>query len=497
MNSIIRQFYVEASMTGTEIEGIALQQTLKRLTHDRIIPTVATTVERCAPAESHWYFERLLIDVGAIACERLEIDLPRIIAESLERSLRHQTQSSSAGGSDDAGSMRIQSFPVALEQALLNFLAAGRLPWSFPLKAGQTLETAVLANWREGRSMLKNTVVERDTRQTDFNRAVIELLASSQVRSRLFSQFSGLFLEILLRRLSPGAASVLERVAETLPEVAASDRKKDTFIRLLLESLYEALAMHRAVQADRLVLKCWNDMKKSVPEWERRPWQDWLASHWLSDADDFGAAERDADRSAHANLDGQGADVRQPFSLLDRLKTSADAELSEGIFVANAGLVLLHPFLPQLFRALAIADGNRLLKPERALALLHYLATGLMPAPEYELVLPKLLCDIPLAMPVAMLKELLEDEIREVDALLEAVVRHWAALGDASIDSLRGTFLLRPGKVSRRRDGDWQVQVEYSSFDILLNRLPWGISMFQLPWMQSLCWVEWRYESEC
>ena len=87
---------------------------------------------------------------------------------------------------------------------------------------------------------------------------------------------------------------------------------------------------------------------------------------------------------------------------------------------------------------------------------------------------------------------LTDDEREEADALLEAVIRHWEVLRNTSGDGLRGTFLLRRGKVSLRDDGDWLLQVEAQSFDILLDRLPWGISMIKLPWMEKMLWVEWR-----
>jgi hypothetical protein len=43
------------------------------------------------------------------------------------------------------------------------------------------------------------------------------------------------------------------------------------------------------------------------------------------------------------------------------------------------------------------------------------------------------------------------------------------------------------------RDGDWLLQVEAKTVDILLNQLPWGISMIKLPWMQRMLWIEWDY----
>ncbi len=166
-------------------------------------------------------------------------------------------------------------------------------------------------------------------------------------------------------------------------------------------------------------------------------------------------------------------------------------EAREGLYIENAGIVLLHPFLPQLFAALGIAEEDRLLQPERALCLLHYLGTGQPVAPEYELVLPKILCGIPLRAPVGSDSALSGPEKEEAVALLEAVISHWEALRNSSPDELRGAFLFRAGKVSQRDDGDWLLQVESQTCDILLDRLPWGFSVIQLPWMEKMLWVEW------
>ncbi|UQV44270.1 hypothetical protein KIV45_20865 [Janthinobacterium lividum] len=70
-------------------------------------------------------------------------------------------------------------------------------------------------------------------------------------------------------------------------------------------------------------------------------------------------------------------------------------------YIANAGLVLVHPFLPRLFTQLNLLssneDGTRQLRGEdgaRAVHLLQYLSDGVTNAPEPELVLNKLLCGL-------------------------------------------------------------------------------------------------------
>jgi hypothetical protein len=167
--------------------------------------------------------------------------------------------------------------------------------------------------------------------------------------------------------------------------------------------------------------------------------------------------------------------------------------MMEGVYVECAGLVLLHPFLPRFFEALGIAADGKILQPERALCLLHYLATGQDIAPEYALILPKLLCNVPLETPAEVDVGLTAAEMEESTALLEAVIGHWDALRSTSPDGLRGTFLVRPGKLSERNDGDHLLQVETQSFDILLDRLPWGIGVIKLPWMEKMLWVEWEH----
>ena len=72
--------------------------------------------------------------------------------------------------------------------------------------------------------------------------------------------------------------------------------------------------------------------------------------------------------------------------------------------MTQAGLVLLHPFLRIYFDAVGLLEGESFRDEsaqQTAIYLLYYLATKQTDAPEYELVLPKLLCGWPLNEPVA------------------------------------------------------------------------------------------------
>lgn len=154
--------------------------------------------------------------------------------------------------------------------------------------------------------------------------------------------------------------------------------------------------------------------------------------------------------------------------------------------VAHAGLVLVHPFLPQLVQAIGLGS-PRAWDPSsdataRLAALLHFLATGREVPYELELGFIKILLGLrpETALPVGA--GMLEPSDRaEAEALLRAVVAHWPALKRTSIEALRASFLQRAGLVRSDENG-WRLAIEPGSFDVLLRRLPWGFSVVKLPW---------------
>jgi hypothetical protein len=166
-----------------------------------------------------------------------------------------------------------------------------------------------------------------------------------------------------------------------------------------------------------------------------------------------------------------------------------------GLLVPHAGLVLLHPFLSQLFGALGVArGGEKTLPPDqlpRAAALLHWLAVGTTEVYEFELPLVKVLLGLVPEDSLPVAAGLLSEADRaEGDALLAAVVEHWAALGKTSIDGLRGSFLSRRGLLKTAESG-WQLRMESESFDVLLGRLPWAVGIVKLPWMPRPIFIDW------
>jgi len=160
--------------------------------------------------------------------------------------------------------------------------------------------------------------------------------------------------------------------------------------------------------------------------------------------------------------------------------------------------VLLHPYLPRFLGGCGLLDtaGRAIADIDlpRACAVLHALACGDAgeAAAEHQLPFVKLLLgrapDAPLT---AALPRPDAGDLAEIDSLLAAVRGHWKALGNTGAAGLRLSFLQRRGLL-RRADGLWQLNMQTEAFDLLLDLLPWSVSLVKLPWMARPLTVEWR-----
>lgn len=165
----------------------------------------------------------------------------------------------------------------------------------------------------------------------------------------------------------------------------------------------------------------------------------------------------------------------------------------ERYFVNHAGIILLTPFFKQFFEQLELFKDGEWTSFEahmKAVHLLGFLSTGVQQLPEYALPLEKIICGMPVAMPIRMDIELNKTDIAHCHDLLQAVISHWTALKNTSIDGLRGNFLVRDGLLTAHENG-WQLRVERKTLDVLLDQLPWGFTTAAFPWRQDLILTEW------
>ena len=170
--------------------------------------------------------------------------------------------------------------------------------------------------------------------------------------------------------------------------------------------------------------------------------------------------------------------------------TALSAALNEGVFINNAGLVIIAPFLPALFRHTGLLQDDNLQDPGTALSLLHYCIYGVSDPAEFSLLLPKLLCGLDPDAVAEVTQVTDRHLLSEADQMLTSVIEHWQVLKNTSPDGLREAFLQRNGRL-RFANNRWLLQVEQQSYDMLLQQLPWSIQMIQFPWMPYMLHTEW------
>ena len=175
-----------------------------------------------------------------------------------------------------------------------------------------------------------------------------------------------------------------------------------------------------------------------------------------------------------------------------------DDLISKPIYINNAGLVLTSPFLPHLFQALDMLHqdetGDTRLRDSKAVShavhLLQYLVDGRTEAPEPLLVLNKIMCGVPTATPVEHAIEATEQERELCERLLKSMIANWKIISNTSIAGLRETFLQREGKLERTPDG-WKLRVQRKTLDVLVDQIPWSISVVDHKWMPQSLYVNW------
>lgn len=211
---------------------------------------------------------------------------------------------------------------------------------------------------------------------------------------------------------------------------------------------------------------------------------------------------RIVDREIHARLLQRlpVTPVAQPAAATAEAEVTAAFDISipentlEKIYVQNAGLVLLYPFLALFFSRLQLTEKGKFVSDEaqfRAVHLLQYLVDGLFEHEEPLLPLAKLLCGMPLSAPLPPGITPLPEETDLAAELFKAVFQQWEKMKNATVDGFRQSFLLRNGMLSHQSD-HWTLRVERRGYDLLLQTLPWSYGTVRLPWMKEMLYVEWE-----
>lgn len=276
-----------------------------------------------------------------------------------------------------------------------------------------------------------------------------------------------LFIDAVLMELKP----VLQQYAAYIPE-AAYHRLSLLPQQEVSTTVYQRFYQQLLVQVEELLL---------------------AKGEWTEPTD---SRSNKTDTAEKTKMDTDNQPLTEDNTPAEDRTTDAEEEplQQQALFIDNSGLVLVASFLPVAFRKLGWVEHGKIVDAsarDKMLLWMDYLVWGARKTYEYHLSFNKILAGMA-PEEVANISFVLTAEERAIaDSLLESVIQHWSIIKNTSADGLRGSFLQRPGKM-HNEDGGWQLHVQTKPFDMLLDHLPWGMSIVKFSWMEKPVYTQWR-----
>jgi hypothetical protein len=513
-----------------EADARRLQGELRDTYYRRLVPLIDKVCSDLSPPGRIHRIDRLEIHLGAVPLDALETALHGRFEAAFSQALAHALSQPGQAGD-------------AQREAFARFVHTGTVPWWTDLSDPQALETCL-------ESLL--------TRAPHAVRETLRTAPDPQrMRRRMVLAYPDRLLARVVEILAPGLARVLTSLGEEW--VAALDRvsvARGHPARLARGWWWEAMlrqaqvpgvtdAAAPALSRRAMLLQALQPQEPGGPheqghspagpnlhrvreeilslvgEIQQSPMpsaQLWQALRAVVEqlpapmrapaVDAFEAAQRAAGAMRPASDQKLPTDpLRRALAALSRAVAGAQPTTTreqpapspfsdaDELYVQNAGLVLLWPFLASFFAQLGLVEDKAFKDPtamQRAAGLLQVLATGEAPDAEHLLPLNKLLCGIPVEEVFDFGPPPTDAETQACEDLLTAAISQAPVLRQMSPAGLRASFLLRKGQLSPR-DGGWLLRVEHETHDIVLARFPWSVGFFKLPWMQTLMQVEWSF----
>ena len=482
-------------------EAMRWRQSLRDDAQQELLAAMATVFDAFDEPQQSWHVPRLHLHLKVSSLAQLREQLPQALADAL-RDERWQGE-----GAEPAPKAADQSSSAMRLAALRHYLSTGQLCWQDAHGDRERWQQTLMAAPAIWRQLLREQ---------------LQSVADEPVQ-----------LLMIWRWLQTLPAAGRQPEVKTLFAEPHPDAAHQTQLSLLLDyltALPGATAVEKLQWLSLLVLRVWQyrqrqwplpepllqaegvavaseTMAASISHGRSALLAQWLQQPPVRQLALPGQASASTVAAVLANgKDGNAAPdaiLTTPFQQLLAMAAASVPVLSltsrateaQSVVVLHAGLVLLHPFLPQLFRNCAFWQaGDKQLSPwllPRAAALLHFLATGVDAIAEHECGAIKLLLGLAVDAPLPVAEGLLMDTDRqEADALLAGVIEHWTALKQTSVSGLRLSFLQRPGLLRAEADG-WRLHIEREAFDVLLDFLPWGIGVIKLPWMTDAIHTAW------
>jgi len=497
-----------------------LEDQLARFARQQLLPQMESVFDEVTRDGQVIKFDKVVINLGDLYSTNWQKAFCTGFVTQLQQHLfqrTNDTQVQDARTEDD-----FQGAEILFKQFLF-FINHGRLPWWGARQAAAALREAVSrfspVQWR-----VLGDVIDKD----DQARRRLIVFCEDEHLEQCFSAVYALnhLARIVMFFVSIPSDDTLFQAWRyycwsRLFQVAAAEQQAKVLMKCLRELFVLRTVVGAGSKGGRRVLKLFQQDEQlrqaiaTLPE----PWRTWIDS--LLEVDhQWEVDERNKERLLRRLVAGESFDklirimprTEQDFKKPDEPSTLVEVSLvsekevtavsksiknkvktvESPINVAAAGADIIHPFLQELFREQSLLKENDFRSEECrhiAVHMLAYLAFGNLDIEEYDLLLPKLLCAMPWEH--ALLPWEIADEQRKgCDELLGAVLHHWSALKSQSVQFLRQQFFWCNGKL-KTVDGGWRLTIKKRAQDILLDKLPWGVGVIQMVWMNGTLHVTW------
>jgi len=472
MNHVIRTQIIEVA-TDNSAEAFELQHRLNSLYNRVILPILEKTLDQLAPGDQIIYLDSINIDLGSMTVEELDrhnwsLQFTQLLTREIREAILAQSVTPTK-----------KKVLSSTAQQWLYYMQNGYLPWNVLRTHGE---------WYS--KVLEELAL--DYGSIEALRRLIKTNGSGLTRIALLHQpaYLGSLVEVLTGTKQSNLAiwmNIIEKVLIAESNLNGASERQGKMVlqmwsRILLYSASVANAGEEEIIRNAVMTML------DTRQLER------LLKEGKSNMHDTSLFSLIEERVAVKDIKSENK-KNQEMEIKQTQQIEHAKIPNDGIFIPNAGIIILHPFLVQFFRHVGLTNGEKFKNDEsrdKALALLHLLTTGEAAFEEHELVIHKILCGHPLGAPVDPHVEIYATEILEAEDLLRTVIEQWSILKNTSIAALRETFLQRGGKLIKVSDTEGRLIVEQDSLDVLLDHLPWALSMVKLPWMTQMLKVDWR-----
>lgn len=486
MQHIIKKQVIELSI-DKRLDAFTIQQQVSDWYWHHFLPLLEVELNKLSTPAEVQYIDRLEIDLGAIDVQQLQktqlhkIVLPAVTNKIQEHiNVQHVTTGKRSG-------------PQHAFTQWLHYMQKGYLPWNVLHISEEWLNKVLeeLAVDHHSVTQLREAIKKNKTVATRMaqqhsaawlTQLITVLTAGNQNRlPDVIAELEKLFTSLMEAGAEQAAPPNRKQLWQQIVTLAATKNATLTTTQLTTTIIQEHLTIEHLPALESI-------MQQATGYTQLQPV---LAAVQQQLQREATARQREAgDKVTYFEKKNHADNSEQPAAESKRRLLKEE----DGLFVQHAGLVLVHPFLRSLFSLCGLLEGKHFsntVNQQKAIYLLHYIATGATTAEEHELVIPKILCGYAIEEPVNADVLLSINELQEADDLMRAAIAQWNILKSTTPDGLRQGFLQRNGKLHTKNE-QLYIEVEKNAIDVLLDHLPWNLGLIRLPWWGEIIRVEWR-----